>query len=159
MYASPCTNHDNCDLDLLKLRAAIKDLRSDDVKGRKIREDLSRLSEQLNSLSKKIPTLPPASDEGKAAISERARVSSLYWKTNSDLCKHLATRSSFRATVLYSIRAHHRGRLHRRKERLPNGEIRGLTLADQAALIDSYVDDFKKGQREGASSVPGSSAA
>lgn len=148
MFASPCNDHDNCDLDLGKLRAAIKELRSDDVKGRELAKASDLLFTQLLALSKKIPTLPPASEEAKAAVLERNRVSELYSEASAKLRAHWASRSSYRATVLYSIRAHHRGRIHRRKERLPNGEIRELTLADQAALIDDYADDFKKERRE-----------
>lgn len=120
-FNSPCTNHDeNCPLDLKRLKLAIK--HGSDPKAW---ERYQAAEEHLKKLiAAKAPE--PAISSAKADLDKASKA---YYES-------AAERSSEGKTILYTIRAHHRGRLHGHVRRNPDGTKSQITKEDQKARFD-----------------------
>jgi hypothetical protein len=118
MYSSPCHDHLSCPLDLGRLRADLSAL------ARRMREPIEPLLAK-EVAAREALTASPADPALRVALDVAAR----------DVREFRATHSKERVTLLCAIRAHHRGRVHRRFERLPDGKVRACSLEDQARLI------------------------
>ncbi len=118
MYASPCLDHENCPLDLGRLHADLSAL------ARRMAEPIEPLLAKVDAAREALKASP--ADPALRAALDRAAL---------DAREFEASHSKEHATLLYAIRAHHRGRVHRRFERLPCGEVRPCGLEDQARLI------------------------
>lgn len=150
MYASPCVDHDNCSLDLEKLKAALKAPRwqnrdkLDKIKTRinaaneRMKEAYKVAQEKFNratdgvigSIRACAGYVTPVTDDPdyrKAAEEHRQA-----WQAHHDW--HYKESDTY-WTLLYSIRAHHRGRIHRRRERCGDGSVIEHSLESQAAYI------------------------
>ena len=130
MYSSPCLNHDACPLDLEKLVAELHALRARSAAGAALWKNVEAARDTLRAAPKD-PTAKAAFDAAWAALREHSRSCSPEY-----------------ATLLYSIRAHHRGRIHRLWERTPTGEVKSLTLEDQARRIEQAKVTLEKFLRE-----------
>lgn len=120
-FASPCTNHDNCPLDLKALKEAIKNGSAECSAAFNRYEKACQKTKELI-----VQKAPEAAI--KAAQADQEKASRAYY----DAAKESSAEGK---TILYSIRAHHRGRLHRRKERQPDGTIIQHTLETQEACL------------------------
>lgn len=120
-FNSPCTDHDNCPLDLKKLKEAIK--HGTDPKSYE-RFSVAE-AHYLKLVQAKAPE--PAINSAKADLD---KASKLYYESVSE-------QSAEGKTILYSMRAHHRGRLHRQKTRNPDGSLTQHTLETQGEFLSS----------------------
>lgn len=122
-FNSPCTDHDNCSLDLKKLKEAIK--HGSDPKA----WDRMRAAEEHH---KKLIMAKAPEPAIKAAKEDLEKATKAYYESAAET-------SAEGKTILYSIRAHHRGRLHRQKTRNPDGSMTQHTLATQADFLGSQA--------------------
>jgi hypothetical protein len=130
-FMSPCTNHkDNCPLDIKKLKEAIKH-RYD----YKPYERMSTAEEHY----KKLVLVNAPEPAIKAAKEDLDKASKAYYESAAET-------SANGKTMLYTIRAHHRGRLHRQKTRQPDGTFLkfDLELQDQLFLNSSWAKMLKR---------------
>jgi len=126
MFDSPCTNHKNgtCPLDIKSLRTAIKNGSSDPKAWDRYQEAETKYRKLI---ADKAPD--PAIKAAKADY-EKAQIA---W---SDSC---AETSAEGRTILYTIRAHHRGRLHGTKRR----ESDGKKIAWTKELQEDFLQGLK----------------
>ncbi len=123
MYASPCKDHKNCWLDLGKLRAKIK---------KPSDRSFSELWGKIDEANAAIKAAQTSGD--KEAL---AKANAAHKKAWDDYNTYSFETSALYRTLLYSMRAHHRGRVHRLKERQPDGKIVQLDLAAQEAFLST----------------------
>jgi protein involved in sex pheromone biosynthesis len=86
----------------------------------------------------------PGTVDHAAAKDKIAALEAEITQIRKDRRSHERVRSNDYRTILYSIRAHHRGRVHRTKERKPTGQVVTLGLEDQAKLIAPHEDTFTR---------------
>ena len=124
MFKSHCVDHDNCPLDLVKLKAAMKDPMFD--------IDLDALRKRIDAINEQIKERRAAGDV--AAAKKGNEEYQAAWTVYHQASK---ANSPDDKTMLCSIRAHDRGRLHCRRRRQPDGTVVDLTLEDQEPWIQS----------------------
>ena len=124
MFESPCTNHKNngCPLDLKALRVATKNGSSDP----KAWDRMQEAEKKLRDL-----TAQKAEPSAIAAAKSDYEKASRAWR---DACDET---SALGRTVLYTIRAHHRGRLHGSSRRESDGKKVAWTKELQADFLES----------------------
>jgi len=121
-FQSPCIDHDNCLLDIAKLRAACRDSQFD--------ADVGAMRAKAEDLKEKALAYHKTGD--LQAYQETTKLQLVALAAYNDALNY---GSSSYKTLLYSIRAHHRGRLHCLRQRQPDGSVIDLTLENQEALI------------------------
>ena len=120
-FSSPCKDHDNCPLDIKALKNAIKNGSA---------ESSAAFDRYMKACDKVKELIAQKAPEPaiKAAQSDQEKASRAYY----DAAKECSAEGK---TILYSIRAHHRGRPHRLKERQSDGTIVQHDLESQAAWL------------------------
>ena len=110
-FMSPCTDHDNCPLDLQKLKIEIKAANQPDPRGEELWKEIDRLNAKRKDVAilKEPESMKKVDGDIKDAWAKYHQ-----WQQS---------RTSDYRTILYSIRAHHRGRLHRQKVRCHDGSM------------------------------------
>src|SRR4029077_7667708 len=106
MYA--CKDHDHCPLDLEKLRADLRALPD-------LRRARAAIEARVDAAREALRRAPHDAAARAALDAAFSDLRACEWETSRE-----------RATLLCSIRAHHRGRVHRKRMRLPTGEVRTL---------------------------------
>lgn len=150
MYDSPCLNHKECDLDLNKLREALKSPRFADP------EELERLQARIDSANKRLNNAYKVAREAQSGLvgSIKSAVGMITgapdYRDHPDYKAALAERDAARTekftclrkssklywTLLYSIRAHHRGKVHMKRVRQDDGSFIEHTLESQRQFIE-----------------------
>ena len=127
---SPCTDHDNCTLDLKRLKDAIK--HGSDPKAWERYQTAEEHHRKLIIAKAPEPAI-------KAAKEDLDKSSKAYYES-------AAESSALGKTMLYTIRAHHRGRIHRQKTRQPDGSFLkfDLELQSQLFLNSNWARMLKK---------------
>lgn len=119
---------------------------------KKLRIDMQRVSNELRffrsngytpaqlRLRELLATWPPIGDPRRA----------IWNKEYAELCHHSREALREKMTILCSIRAHHHGRLHRKKVRNPYANQEGqpkfweISVEDQVKLIEKHLKDYEQ---------------
>lgn len=110
--------------------------------------DIKRLKAEIKDAARRCVQAKHARREAERAL---CATTSTNWNDRIALWKSLNTaRAEFcgasdQMTILCSIRAHMRGRLHAMFERQRDGSAKARTLADQAAQVGHYLKDYEIG--------------
>jgi len=123
-------DHDNCPLDLDKLVAALKAPRRQD------RSELDEIKQRINAANERMKAAYKAAGDAYATDPDYRKAAEGHkagWEAWREW--HYKQSDAY-WTLLYSIRAHHRGRIHRKRERCGDGSVIEHTLESQAAFIE-----------------------
>lgn len=151
MYSSPCLDHQNCPLDLTKLRAAIRLSRTGDhARWSRLTHTIDDCEALTKALTLTLAKCAPGTVDHAAAKEKLKSLDAEASAARRDRRELNRVCSPENRTLLYSIRAHHRGRVHRTKLRQPTGEIVTLGLEDQEEFIACHGgwDEFRKSAPE-----------
>jgi hypothetical protein len=107
--------------------------------------DVERLKQEIKTQAAGCREAKKKRREAERAVAASADPPYANWshtKRVLDLARSSAAEAAERMTLLCSIRAHMRGRLHAARERWANGTVTDRTMEDQAQMVTGWLEKY-----------------